>query len=89
MENLSEYITNNYGICKQVEAGKSCACIKHGWIGSKCFSWKPYEASTWEEVRLVQCGNTGVKQSEQKHLTTTERPIGSQSSEPLGSSLTE
>ena len=54
MENLSEYITNNYGVCQQVEAGKSCACIKHGWIGTGCHSWKPYEASTWEEVRKIQ-----------------------------------
>jgi hypothetical protein len=28
--------------------------LKNGWIGRGCYSWKPFEASTWEEVREAQ-----------------------------------
>jgi hypothetical protein len=86
---LAEYIQNNYGECLMVSAGKSCACIKHGWIGKGCHSWKPYEASTWEEVREIQCGNTGAKPSELKLSTITEKPTESHSFEQDGSSSTQ
>lgn len=89
MENLAEYIQDHYGECMMVSAGKSCACIKHGWIGKGCYSWKPYEATTWEEVREIQCGNTGVKPLEIKLTTTTKEQIELLSSEQLGSSSTE
>lgn len=54
MENLSDYITHNYGSCQLVTDGKNCACLKHGWIGKDCYSWKPVEASSWEELREAQ-----------------------------------
>ena len=54
MEDLAEYIAHNYGTCRMTEEGKSCVCLKNGWIGRGCYSWKPFEASTWEELREAQ-----------------------------------
>jgi hypothetical protein len=36
------------------EEANKCICLKNGWIGRGCYSWKPFEASTWEEVREAQ-----------------------------------
>ena len=54
MEDLREYLDNNYGQCDRVIKGYSCACIKHGWIGTQCSSWKPFKVSTFEELREAQ-----------------------------------
>ncbi len=47
---ITSYLTEHYGKCEM----NSCVCLKHGWIGTGCFSWKPFNASTYEELREAQ-----------------------------------
>jgi hypothetical protein len=54
MENLKEYLDFNYGQCNRVLEGYSCFCLKNGWIGKGCLSWKPFNVSTWEELKKAQ-----------------------------------
>ncbi len=47
---LKAYFDENYGTC----AMDHCICLKNGWIGTGCYSWKPFGVSTWEELREAQ-----------------------------------
>ena len=54
MEDLKQYFDHNYGQCNRVLEGHSCSCLKNGWMGTACFSWKPFNVSTYEELRKAQ-----------------------------------
>jgi hypothetical protein len=54
MEDLKQYLDYNYGQCNRALEGHSCSCLKNGWIGTGCFSWKPFNVSTYEELREAQ-----------------------------------
>jgi hypothetical protein len=54
MEDLKQYLDNNYGQCNRSLEGYSCSCLKNGWMGKGCFSWKPFNVSTYEELREAQ-----------------------------------
>lgn len=85
---VKAYLDENYGRCER----QSCTCLTRGWMGTRCESWKPFGASTYEELAEVQrnlCGNIGVKQLEVKPTTIIEEPIELPSLELHGSSLTE
>jgi hypothetical protein len=49
--------------------GYSCACIKHGWIGLQCSSWKPFDVSTYEELGEAQ---RNVNSYDEKRVNTIE-----------------
>lgn len=44
-----------------VESGKSCVCLKYTWIGRGCYSWHPYDANTWDDVKTIQFGDSNTK----------------------------
>lgn len=60
-EDLSDYLLDNYGLCK---LGNDCICIKpikptsplefRPWLGRLCPNWQPAGATTLEELQEVE-----------------------------------
>jgi hypothetical protein len=54
MSYIKEYLNNNYGECEQTSLGRTCSCVKNGWLGLACYSWRPFNISTYEELAEIQ-----------------------------------
>lgn len=64
MDDLAEYIANNYGVCDRGDDcfhGKDekghhngCLYFTNPWLGRGCPHWKPVKAKNWEELAKEQ-----------------------------------
>ena len=63
MNDLSNYLLDNYGECDRNEdcywgkdsVGNWNGCLRLGWKGQSCLHWHPLGATTLEQLKEKQC----------------------------------